>query len=142
MFFADYMAKDIVVRNSDIQGMEQGIIAPMAGFGPNPNLTIENTYLRNWENVTVPAVGSVNGCWMDNKMVVLINSHLEMAPGMPANHIAMVGDVARVPALCPRASGSIRSTASAMTRSSATAASAARSSGRSRNCPAVRKSGA
>ena len=36
VYFADYMAKDIVIRNSDIQGMEQGIIAPMAGFGPNP----------------------------------------------------------------------------------------------------------
>ena len=80
--------------------MEQGIIAPMSGFGPNPNLTIDNTYLRNWENVTVPWVGSVNGCWMDNKLVVLINSQLEMAPGRPANHIAMVGDVAHAGRQC------------------------------------------
>ncbi len=29
VFFADYMAKDIVIRNADIQGMQQGIIAPM-----------------------------------------------------------------------------------------------------------------
>ncbi len=81
VFFADYMAKDIVIRNSDIQGMQQGIIAPMSGFGPNPNLTVRDSYLRNWENVVVPTVGSVNGCWMDDKLVVLVNTRFDVSPG-------------------------------------------------------------
>ena len=45
VFFADYSSKGIVIRNSDIQGMEAGIIAPEAGFGPEANLTIQNSYL-------------------------------------------------------------------------------------------------
>ena len=39
VYFGDYSSKDIVIRNSDIQGMEDGITAPMAGFGPEPQLT-------------------------------------------------------------------------------------------------------
>ena len=97
VFFADYMSKDIVIRNSDIQGMQQGIIAPMSGFGPNPNLTVRDSYLRNWENVVVPTVGAVNGCWMDDKLVSLVNTRFEVSPGQAANHIVMVRDVAHAP---------------------------------------------
>ena len=97
LFFADYSAKGIVIRNSDIQGMQNGIIAPEAGFGPEPNLTVENSYLRNWENFNVPTVGSVNGCWMDNKLVVIKNTRFDAPPGRAANNIAMVGDVANAP---------------------------------------------
>ena len=31
---SNYSAKDIVIRNSDIQGVRVGIEAPVAGFGP------------------------------------------------------------------------------------------------------------
>ena len=100
MYFADYSSKGIIIRNSDIQGMEEGITAPEAGFGPEPNLTIENSYLRNCANVNVPTNGSVNGCWMDNKLVVVSNTRFEAPPGRSLDAIAMVArrrQRARVP---------------------------------------------
>ena len=35
VYFADYSSTKIIIRNSDIQGMEEGITAPEAGFGPS-----------------------------------------------------------------------------------------------------------
>jgi hypothetical protein len=100
VFFADYMAKEIVITNSDIQGMKTGIIAPESGHGTNPNLTIQNSNLRNWTNIVVPVVGSVNGCWMDNKLVVINSNTFAASPGQPLSNIAMVGDVANA-GTCP-----------------------------------------
>jgi hypothetical protein len=97
VYFADYSSKGIIIRNSDIQGMEEGITAPEAGFGPEPNLTIENTYLRNFVNLAVPTNGSVNGCWMQNKLVVATNTHFAAPPGRSLSAIAMVRDVAYAP---------------------------------------------
>ena len=77
--------------------MEEGITAPEAGFGPEPQLTVENSYLRNHVNVAVPTNGSVNGCWMDNKLVVLSNTRFEAPPGRSLSAIAMVNDVAWAP---------------------------------------------
>jgi hypothetical protein len=94
VYFADYSSKGIVIRNSDIQGMEDGVTAPESGFGPEANLTIENTYLRNWSNVAVPTVGSVNGCWMSNKLVVIRNTRFEAPPGRSLSSVSMVRDVA------------------------------------------------
>ena len=48
-----------------------GYQGPSSGFGPGPNLLIENSYLRNWNNIGVPTPSSVNGCWMENKLVTL-----------------------------------------------------------------------
>jgi hypothetical protein len=100
VYFADYSSKGIVIRNSDIQGMEEGITAPEAGFGPEANLTVLNSYLRNNSNLDVPMNGSVNGCWMAGKLVVAINTRFDVPPGRSPDHIAMVGDVASAP-LCP-----------------------------------------
>ena len=97
VYFADYSSKGIVIRNSDIQGMEEGITAPEAGFGPEPNLTIENTYLRNYVNLAVPTNGSVNGCWMQNKLVVATNTRFDAPPGRSLSAISMVRDVAYAP---------------------------------------------
>jgi len=97
VFFADYSVKGIIIRNADIQGVEEGITAPEAGFGPEPNLTIENSYLRNNANIVVPTVGSVNGCWMDNKLVVISNTRVEAPPGRSLSGISMVRDVANAP---------------------------------------------
>jgi hypothetical protein len=108
VFFADYMAKSIVIRNSDIQGMQEGIIAPEAGLGTDPNLTIANTFLRNLQNVSVPIVGSVNGCWMDNKLVVINNTTFQAPPAKPLRNIAMVGDVANVSFQCPSKLNEVR----------------------------------
>ena len=97
VFFADYSSKGIIIRNSDIQGMEEGITAPEAGFGPEPNLTVENSYLRNFANLNVPTNGSVNGCWMSNKLVVASNTRFDAPPGRSLNAVAMVRDVANAP---------------------------------------------
>ena len=94
IYFADYSSKGIVIKNSDIQGMEDGITAPESGFGPEPNLTIENTDLRNWTNVAVPTAGSVNGCWMSNKLVVMTNTRFDAPPGRSLSSVSMVRDVA------------------------------------------------
>jgi hypothetical protein len=97
VYFADYSSKGHIIRNSDIQGMEEGITAPEAGFGPEPNLTIENSYLRNYVNLAVPTNGSVNGCWMQNKLVVANNTRFDTPPGRTLNAISMVRDVAYAP---------------------------------------------
>ena len=97
VYFADYSSKGIIIRNSDIQGEEEGITAPEAGFGPEPNLTIENTYLRNHVNLAVPTNGSVNGCWMNNKLVVATNTRFDAPPGRSLDAISMVRDVAYAP---------------------------------------------
>jgi hypothetical protein len=97
VWFEDYSTKDIVIRNADIQGMEDGIQAPSAGFGPEPNLLIENSYLRNWRNINVPTPSSVNGCWMEDKLVTISNTRFRRA--------ARAGR-------CPRSTWSGRRTAS------------------------------
>ena len=97
VYFADYSSKGIIIRNSDIQGMQDGITAPEAGFGPEPNLIVQNTYLRNWANLNVPTNGSVNGCWMQNKLVVASNTRFDAPPGRALDAVSMVRDVSSAP---------------------------------------------
>jgi hypothetical protein len=97
VYFADYSSKGIVIRNSNIQGMDEGITAPEAGFGPEPNLTVDNSFLRNNSNLQVPTNGSVNGCWMNDKLVVASNVRFEAPPGRSLSSISMVRDVASAP---------------------------------------------
>jgi hypothetical protein len=92
VYFADYASKGIIIRNSDIQGVGQGITAPESGYGPEPQLTIENSYLRNKDNVIVPTPGSVNGCWMDNKLVVISNTRFDSPSGQSLRSITMKRD--------------------------------------------------
>lgn len=89
--FEDYSTKDIIFRNADIQGMNQGFKAPSSGFGPNPNLLVENSYLRNWSNMTVPTNSSTNGCWMADKLITLRNTRIEAPPGRSLSAISMSG---------------------------------------------------
>jgi hypothetical protein len=89
VYFPDYSAKDIVIRNSDIQGVKTAIEAPVAGFGPGPNLLVENTYLRSWQNMFVGSNWSVNGCWMQDKLVEIHNTRMEAPPGRSLSAITM-----------------------------------------------------
>jgi len=91
VWFEDYSTKDTIIRNADIQGMEDGIQAPSSGFGPGPNLLVENSYLRNWRNINVPTPSSVNGCWMEDKLVTVSNTRFEAPPGRSLSAINMVG---------------------------------------------------
>jgi PKD repeat protein len=63
IWFADYMTRNVDVRNADIQGMAVGIMTPTnVGRGPTgATTTIENSYLANVVNVVVTPPRSVNG---------------------------------------------------------------------------------
>ena len=54
MWFGDYMTKDLVIRQADIQGVRTGIIDPY--FGGSQQL-IEDSYLRNSTNIAVRTLG-------------------------------------------------------------------------------------
>ncbi len=89
IYFGDYSTTAHIVRNADIQGVEKGIDAPSAGYGPAPNVIVENSYLRNWYNINVPTPSSVNGCWMENKLVTIVNTRFEAPPGRSLVAISM-----------------------------------------------------
>lgn len=61
MGFSDYMQKDLVIKNANIQNMRTGITTPAladvrGASGSNPGLVlIENVYLRNQTNLIVQA---------------------------------------------------------------------------------------
>ena len=61
----------------------------MGGFGPGPNLLVENTYLRNSRNMNVGTNWSVNGCWMQNKLVEVRNTRFDAPPGRSLSAINM-----------------------------------------------------
>jgi hypothetical protein len=89
VYFPDYSARNIIIRNSDIQGVETGIDAPVGGFGPGPNLLVENTYLRNVQNMNVGTNWSVNGCYMQDKLVEVRNTRFDAPPGRSLSAITM-----------------------------------------------------
>jgi PKD repeat protein len=74
MWFGDYMTKDVVIRNADIQGMRTGIVDPY--FGGYTTI-IENSYLRNSTNILVRSLGAPgsgpNGAWRDPKNLIIKN---------------------------------------------------------------------
>jgi hypothetical protein len=63
IWFADYMTRNVVIRNADIQGMATGIMTPTnVGRGlPGATTTIENSYLANVVNIVVTPPRSING---------------------------------------------------------------------------------
>lgn len=63
MWFADYMTRQLVIRNADIQGMAVGIMTPTnVGRGTVADTTvIRDSYLRNTTNIRVTPPRSVNG---------------------------------------------------------------------------------
>lgn len=85
--YPDYAAKNMVIKNSDIQGMKTGIRAPCAGTGTSPQLLLENTRLQNQQNLQIFNNGSVNGCWMENKTVEIRSSRFDVWPGGTTTHI-------------------------------------------------------
>jgi hypothetical protein len=63
IWFADYMTRNVDIRNADIQGMAVGIMTPTnVGRGlPGATTTIENSYLANVVNIVITPPRSVNG---------------------------------------------------------------------------------
>jgi hypothetical protein len=74
MWFGDYMTKDVVIRNADIQGMRTGIVDPYFG---GSTTVIENSYLRNSTNIEVRTPGAPgsgpNGAWREPKSLIVRN---------------------------------------------------------------------
>jgi hypothetical protein len=65
LYFADYMTRNAVVKNVDVQDESRGIIAPSnvgrQGVADMVTFTIQNSYLRNIVNIAVGGIWSSNG---------------------------------------------------------------------------------
>ena len=63
IYFNDYMARELIVRNANIQGVATGIVTPYnVGRTPVAGTTlIENSFLSNVENISISPPRSVNG---------------------------------------------------------------------------------
>jgi hypothetical protein len=68
LYFGDYLARNTIVRNSDLQGLRYGIFAPRKAGDTGDiyktqvgTLLIENTTLRNVHNIAVRTVYGVTG---------------------------------------------------------------------------------
>ena len=90
LFFGDYIARNIVVRNADIQGLRIGVQAPMkAGdvrdiFGNLPGtLTVENSSLRNFWNIytSTPYGVTGGGSNLPPRLVIARNVHFSNVTG-------------------------------------------------------------
>jgi hypothetical protein len=65
LFFGDYMTRNAIVKNLDIQDEGTGIRVPSnvgrGGASEMITFTIENAYLRNQTNIEIPILESSNG---------------------------------------------------------------------------------
>ena len=91
LYFGDYIARNIVVRNSDIQGLRIGIQAPMkAGdtrdiYGnATGTLTVENSVLKNYWNLllTSPYGVTGGGAMIPPRLVIARNVQFSNVPGV------------------------------------------------------------
>ncbi len=91
-FAADYAAKDIVIRNADIQGMQRGIITSEFQYGTG---SIENSYFRTSDYaIAVPISGSVNNSsptGLPAKTVIVRNTRFDPFPGTTLRSISAGG---------------------------------------------------
>src|SRR5262249_50662706 len=78
LWFADYMTRNLVIRNADIQGLAVGIMTPtnVGRAMPGATTTIENSYLDNVVNIIVTPPRSVNGSSdLSPKITIISNVH-------------------------------------------------------------------
>ena len=89
-FFGDYIARNIVIRNADIQGLRIGVHAPnKAGdtrdiFGNLPGtLTVENSSLRNFWNIytNTPYGVTGGGAMIPARLVIARNVQFSSVSG-------------------------------------------------------------
>ena len=87
-FFGDYMNKDLVVRNADVQGIK-AFILPYFGNG---TATVEDSFLRvqaGVTNRTSGAPGSCPGCDLPERTQIIRNVRFGALPGAPLRSISM-----------------------------------------------------
>jgi len=90
IYFGDYAANNIVIRNSDIQGSGTGINGPSSGTLTNvPNLTVRDSYFRNLSNIGISSAASVNGCWMKPLWNQISNVTFAAPPGSGLQSFSM-----------------------------------------------------
>jgi PKD repeat protein len=63
LYFADYMTRNCVITNADVQGAATGIVAPqeVGRHSTTVPFTIENSFLDNKTNIAVSVIASSNG---------------------------------------------------------------------------------
>ncbi len=111
IWFTNYAAKSVIVRNADIQGMRVGVASPFfSRIDSEPGrgdgvATVENSYLRNYVGVAVATAYTPTSTLLPLKKAVVRNTRFEplavSRPGQyPAAAISMnygmsAGDTAR-----------------------------------------------
>jgi G8 domain-containing protein len=93
LFFGDYIARNIVIRNADIQGLRIGVHAPIkAGdvrdiYGSQPGtLVVENSTLKNYWNIytSTPYGVTGGGGMIPPRLVIARNVQFSNVPGSSA----------------------------------------------------------
>jgi hypothetical protein len=87
-FFGDYMNKDLVVRNADVQGIKEFVL-PYFGNG---TATVEDSFFRvrsGVTNRTSGAPGSCPGCDLPERTQIIRNVRFGALPGAPLRSISM-----------------------------------------------------
>lgn len=74
LFYSDYLSNNLTIRHADIQNMRDGIMAPYFSMGTT---LIEDSYLRNANNINIVTIGSPgaqpNGAMMPAKQTIIRN---------------------------------------------------------------------
>ena len=90
IWFGNYAAKTVIVRNVDVQGMRVGVASPFfAKTDTEPGrgdgvATIENSYFRDYVGVAVATAYSPSTTMAPIKKAVVRNSRFEPLAGVPA----------------------------------------------------------
>ena len=78
IWFGDYKASNVIIRNADIQGFATGILGPPF---QNENFTIENSFFHNAQNIVIWSPGAPgsgpDGRLMKNRTTILRNNKFE-----------------------------------------------------------------
>lgn len=90
VYLADYVSKDFVIRNSDIQGMAAGFI-PSSHSGGGLQ-TIRDSFMRNKVDVQIGDLWTSAGSsdWVPARTVIVRNVRFVAPPGLTSQAIATV----------------------------------------------------
>jgi hypothetical protein len=92
IWFNDYLNRDLVIKNADIQGLDVGIWAPMVS---QDETTIVNCYLRDAIDVMATTMFSVNGSTgLPARKIVLQDDLFRSLPGFALDAISLRYDAA------------------------------------------------
>jgi hypothetical protein len=90
IWFGNYAAKVVTVKNANVQGMRVGVASPfLVRIDTEPGrgdgvATIENSYFRDYVGVAVATAYSQPAATAPVKKAVVRNSRFDVLPGVPA----------------------------------------------------------